>query len=407
MPDQPRDEWETLRWEESEEDRRRWRRRLQRGLIPLMLLIAIVIWISYPRPVAVTVYRVVPTDPIEHRTVLSASGYVTARRQATVSSKITARIQEVLVEEGQRVKKGQILARLDDSNIRRNLALAKARVEEIRKQVEEARAQWDLAEKELQRIERLFQNHVVSQSDLDQARAARDAWRARTEALQRSILSAEKEVQVWEQQLEDTIIRAPFDGVVTTKDAHPGEMISPVTAGGGYTRTGICTIVDMTSLEIEVDVNESMIERVHPGQEVVAHLDAYPEWAIPAHVIAIVPTADREKSTIKVRIGFDHLDPRILPEMSIRVAFLDDRSNQQLAPFYIPANAVHSQNGRHWVWKIVKGRAVQAEVRVGQIENQEIGVFEGLKAGDWIVVQSAKPLQEGVRVRFPAKRSGD
>jgi RND family efflux transporter MFP subunit len=255
-------------------------------------------------------------------TVLNGSGYVTARREATVSSKITGKVAEVLVEEGTRVAEGQVLARLDDTNVTASLLLARAQRDSARKALEETRVRLRESDQDFERQAALIRSNVAAQADFDHAQAAALALRAKLEAQQADVAVAERSIGVWERQLDDTVIRAPFPGVVTSKNAQPGEMISPMSSGG-FTRTGICTIVDMDSLEIEIDVNESYINRVAPGQAAEAVLDAYPDWKIPCHVVAIIPTADREKSTVKVRIGFDRLDPRILPEMSVKVAFRD------------------------------------------------------------------------------------
>jgi len=384
---------------DDEEEPRSWRRRALKWAAALLAAAAALGWWLRPRPEPVRVFVVSRADPTDRRTVLNASGYVAARRQATVSSKITARIVEVLIEEGQQVKQGQVLARLDDANVRRNLELAQAQVSEAQKQADEARARLDQARKEWRRVSRLTKEGVSTPSDLDRAKAELDAWQARLDAANRAIEVARKQVAVWEQQIEDTVIRAPFDGVVTTKNAQPGEMISPVSAGGGYTRTGICTIVDMASREIEVDVNESYIHRVFEGQPVIARLDAYPDWPIPGKVIAVVPTADRQKSTIKVRIAFDKLDPRVLPEMSIRVAFLKRaKPGEKLAPFYIPAEAVGRTGGARWVWKIVDGKVRRTPIQCGPEEDGEVGVELGLEEGDRIVAGGLDRLREGMRV---------
>ena len=258
------------------------------------------------------------------RTVLNASGYVTARREATVSSKVTGKVMEVLIEEGMKVTNGQVVARLDDSNVKTSLDVAVAQLASAKAALAETEAQLKDADQEFQRTTELAKQHIASQSDLDLAESNAKALQAHLAQQQLDIVVAERQVEMWQQQMDDMIIRAPFDGVITTKDAQPGEMISPVSAGGGFTRTGIGTIVDMNSLEIEIDVNESYINRVEPGQPVEATLDAYPDWKIPCKVIAIIPTADRDKSTVKVRVGFDQLDPRILPDMSVKVAFRDN-----------------------------------------------------------------------------------
>jgi RND family efflux transporter MFP subunit len=255
--------------------------------------------------------------------VLEASGYVTARRRSTISSKVTGRIEEVLVEEGMRVEAGQPLARLDDAQAAALLALAEAQLGAARGAVEETRVRLAEAHLERERQASLVASGVAAPAALDAARAEADSLAARLALGGDEVAVAQRQVAVRRQDLRDTVIRAPFAGMVVSKDAQPGEMISPMSAGGGFTRTGICTLVDMASLEIEVDVNEAYIQRVRPGQRVAAVLDAYPELTLPAHVITSVPTADRQKATVKVRIGFDQLDERVLPEMGVKVTFRD------------------------------------------------------------------------------------
>lgn len=255
--------------------------------------------------------------------VLDASGYVVARRMATVSSKFTGKVTEILVEEGMAVEAGQVLARMEADNARTEFNLARSRVAAMQAAEREARARLQEAEVSLARTENLVSRNLVSLADLDTARAAVESLRASMDARAAERRVAEQQLELARQNLEDTEIRAPFAGVVTVKNAQPGEIVSPISAGGGHTRTGICTLVDMQSLEIEVDVNEAYIKRVFPGQRVHARLDAYPDWTIPAKVAAVVPTADRQKATIKVRIEFEELDPRILPEMGIKVSFLE------------------------------------------------------------------------------------
>ena len=263
-------------------------------------------------------------------TVLNASGYVTARRQATVSSKVTGKVIEILIEEGMEVEEGQVLARLDVSNVGAGLRLAEAQLGAARSTVRETEVRRDQAGIELRRQEKL-----VAERDRQPGGAGPGAGRARcpggaaSTASERTSAVAERQVAVWRQQMEDRTIRAPFAGIVVAKNAQPGEMISPISAGGGFTRTGIGTVVDMSSLEIEVDVNEAYINRVRADQPVSATLDAYPDWRIPCHVIAVIPTADRQKATVEVRIGFDELDPRILPDMGVKVEFREAESETE------------------------------------------------------------------------------
>ncbi len=333
------------------------------------------------------------------RTLLNASGYVTARREATVSSKVTGKVLEALVEEGMKVEAGQILARIDSSNVEKSLHLAEAQLESVRKALGETRAQLDHAEREVKRLSRLAAGQSASRVELDQAETQAKALQARLDKQTADIAVSEQEVALWKQQMDDAIIRAPFGGVVTTKNAQPGEMISPMSVGG-FTRTGICTIVDMSSLEIEVDVSESYINRVEPGQPVEATLDSYPDWRIPAKVIAIIPTADRQKATVKVRVGFEKLDPRILPDMSVKVAFQSagDTQPARRSPT-IPRSAIRQSDGKDVVWLVRDGRVERRAVKVGEARGDEVTVVAGLDGGERVVVEGADDLTEGVKVR--------
>ncbi len=371
------------------------------GVLVVALGAGIVLWRkrSGGVPVRTVLVREATGNGIE-RTVLNASGYVTARRQATVSSKITAKVTEVLVEEGMHVQEGQLLARLDDTNVKTSLRLAEAQRVSATNALAETRVRIREADQELQRQAGLIKNKIATQADYDHAEAALLALKARLEAQQAEVEVAEKQVAYWQQQLDDTIIRAPFAGIVTSKNAQPGEMISPISAGGGFTRTGICTIVDMESLEIEIDVNESYINRVRPGQAVEATLDAYSDWKIPCKVIAIIPTADRQKSTVKVRVGIDKLDPRILPEMSVKVAFREVGGSGPVAgrTVIVPKAAVQQQDGRSVVHVVQSGRAERRAVTVSSTRSDEVVVSAGVAAGERVIVDWPKGLSDGAAV---------
>ena len=333
------------------------------------------------------------------RIVLNASGYVTARRAATVSSKVTGKVVEVLIEEGMKVKAGQVLARLDDANIKASLKVVEAQLESAKAALAETRAQLKQASQEFQRVTELAKRSIASQSDLDQAESNAKSLQAHLARQELDVTVAERQVTAWQQQMDDMTIHAPFDGVITTKDAQPGEMISPVSAGGGFTRTGIGTIVDMSSLEIEIDVNESYINRVEPGQAVEATLDAYPVWKIPCKVIAIFPTADRGKSTVKVRVAFDQLDPRILPEMSVKVAFRDAGGTAATRTVMVPKNAVRSQDGRDVVFIVQNGRAERRAVTVSDTQGDDSVLSAGVSAGEKVVVNAPADLKDGMAVK--------
>lgn len=337
-------------------------------------------------------------------TVLDASGYVTARREATVSAEITGKVAEILVEEGMRVDEGQIVARLDDTTPRAQLALGAARVDSARAALREIEAQLRVAKLERNRLRDLAERELTSASSLDAAEANHDALAARLAAGREEVKVAERNVALARDALDDMTIRAPFAGMVVSKDAQPGEMISPISAGGGYTRTGICTIVDTDSLEIEVDVNEAYIGRVKPGQRVTATLDAYPDWHIPAEVIAIVPTADRQKATVRVRIGFLERDERILRDMGVKVAFLGSEAPADAPPepegVTVSSEALHSDDAGDFVWRIENDSVERRGVRLGTSNNaRRVVVLEGLAAGDRIVRSSSGPLTAGQQIR--------
>ena len=336
----------------------------------------------------------------EGTTVLNASGYVTARRQATVSSKVTGRVTEVFIEEGMQVSAGQVLARLDDSNAAVNLRLAEAQVGAASTTLAETRVRQREAAVELERMMRLQARAIVSQSELDRAQAEVDSLAARIEQQREEIKVAESRVALWQQELTDREIRAPFAGVVVTKNAQPGEMISPMSAGGSFTRTGIGTIVDMTSLEIEVDVNESYINRVRADQPVEAVLDAYSDWKIPARVIAIIPTADRQRATVKVRIGFDELDSRVLPDMGVKVAFRDaEQVGETRTALAIPRRAVRDDEGQEIVLVLSGDTLERRAITLGDVRGDQAFVLDGLAAGERVVVDGPDELTNGTIVR--------
>lgn len=335
--------------------------------------------------------------------VLNASGYVVARRQATVSAKVTGKVSEVLIEEGMAVKEGQVLARLDDSTTQPLYALAQRQLESSRKKLEEVEVRLAEATRTLRRTQQLRTDKLVSESQLDTAQSEVAATNARLEALRSDVQVAEGTVRVRRQDLDDLIVRAPFDGVVVSKDAQPGEMISPISAGGGFTRTGIATIVDMESREIEVDVNESFINRVKEGQRTEALLDAYPDWTIPSHVINIVPTADRQKATVRVRIGFDQLDPRILPDMGIKVSFLENSKEPGTVAsrpaVRVPAASVVKDGDASYVWRVQDGQVERVAVSTGGERDGQVEVLSGINAGEVVVSSPVEGLKDGDDVK--------
>ena len=367
------------------------------------------VWATRERPIEVEAVSVTERSAGAQASVLNASGYVTARRRATVSSKITGKMIEVNVEEGMAVREGQVLARLDDSTARAALALSIAQAESARKAVTENEVRLAQARVTLGRTTALLKGGANSQAEVDQAKAEVDSIDARILALREQVNVAERQVALQQTDLDNTIIRAPFSGVAISKDAQPGEMVSPVSAGGGFTRTGICTIVDMKSLEIEVDVNESYINRVQPKQAVSAVLDAYPDWQIPAHVITLVPTADRQKATVLVRIGFEKLDPRILPDMGVKVTFLRDDGHAgpgaEVAAArpvtLVPKGAIRMDDVSSYLFLVggPEGNVVTRKtVKVGDTDGDRVEVLGDVRTGDRVVVSPPPELVDGARV---------
>lgn len=404
MPDAVHERLESLRIDRSEEDADRSRRgRYVAVALAVAVVLAAAWWLLGRDPglrVAVATPVSASAGPSGGLSVLDASGYVVARRQATVSSKVTGRVEEVLVEEGMQVREGQVLARLDDVNARRELELAEARATAARSRVSEIEVQLREAELTLGRTRALLERGAESQARLDAALASRDGLAARLRAAEDEAEVSERQVALTRQALEDTRIRAPFDGVAVSKDAQPGEMISPVSAGGGFTRTGITTIVDMSSLEVEVDVNEAYIQRVRPEQRAVAVLDAYPEWRIPAHVITIVPTADRQKATVRVRIGFDELgDPRILPDMGVKVSFGAEGAREAGTTLLIPNRAVRLEGGTPVVFVVRDDRVERRAVALGAESGESVAVRAGVRPADRVVLDPPPEMVDGDPVR--------
>lgn len=335
--------------------------------------------------------------------VLDATGYVVARRMATVSAKITGKVLEVMIEEGQKVEAGQVMARLDPVDAAAQRDFAAAQLAAARSEIGSVEAQLQEAESNAVRMDRLVRAKLVSTSQHEQAIAQRDALRAQIDTARRNAQVAGSRLGIAEQDLDNTVVRAPFSGVVIAKAAQPGEIVSPLSAGGGYTRTGIGTIVDMDSLEIEVEVGEAFIGRVQPRMPVEATLNAYPDWKIPAEVIAIIPAADRGKATVKVRIALEVRDPRIVPDMGVRVSFLEaarpEAAAAQPAGVLAPSSAIVARNGQHVAFVVVDGAVDERSVRLGRSLGDDREVLAGLAGGDLVVVDPPARLADGARVR--------
>ena len=366
-------------------------------------------WMTVSRTVPVTVAaaQAVGGSGAAAGAVLQATGYIVARRQATVSTQITGTLTAVYIDAGDKVTKGQLLARLEDASQRAALDAARANARSADAQIEQSRAQLTQAQADARRQRDLLAQGMVSPQAAEQADTAVVVNQTTVQARQRAADASRAQLAEAQVQFDYTIVRAPFAGVVTAKAAQVGEIVSPLSAGGGFTRTGVGTIVDMDSLEIEVDVNEASIGQVKPDMPCEAVLDAYPDWKIPAHVIAIIPTADRGKATIKVRVGFEQKDGRMVPEMGVRVSFLKPPTQQtasgaaQPAGVTVPPDAIVERGGERIVFVLMQDR-----VKMRKIRTDGPRILDGVQAGEQVVRAPPAELADGAKVSIattPAK----
>jgi RND family efflux transporter MFP subunit len=373
------------------------------GVLLLALSAALGWWfLAGNRPIAVQTTTVRANGQgASANSVLQATGYVTARRAATVSAQITGTLTEVLIDEGFRVKKGQVLARLDDSGLRSGLAAAEAQARASQATVAQLRAQLAQAEADARRQVELAASGMATRQNQEQTATAVRAYAAQLDAAQRQAEATQAQVVQAHVNFDYATVRAPFDGVVTARAAQVGEIISPLSAGGGFTRTGVGTIVDMDSLEVGVDVNEAYIAQVKADMPCEAVLDAYPDWKIPAHVVAVIPSADRGKATVKVRVALDQKDARVLPEMGVRVSFLAAKPQVQTAPVpgvLLPPAALAQRHGGEVVFVVHEGKATQNAVKFGSDVGKFKLVTEGLKAGETVILSPSAELKDGSTV---------
>lgn len=374
-------------------------------LVVLALVLGGVVWLLLSeRAVAVqTATAVTPGAGSDAGAVLQATGYITARRQATVSAQITGTLTAVLIEEGDHVEKDQILARLDDSGYKAQLEAAKAQADAAHAQIAQIQVQVRQATLDAERLQSLVRQGLVSKQSAEQSSSQVDALRAQLNAQRQHARAADAQTTLAQVNFDYCIVRAPFAGVVTSKDAQVGEIISPLSAGGGFTRTGVGTIVDMDSLEIDVDVNEAYIGRVKPDMPAQAVLDAYPDWTIPAHVVAIVPTADRGKATVKVRVALENKDDRVVPDMGARVSFLEEKSAPAAsAPqgVLVPASAITQREGHSVVFVIDGDKARQRTVTPATQTYGDLRLLpDGVSAGDSVVLSPPAELKSGSDVQ--------
>src|SRR6266851_4803881 len=388
-------------------------KRIMYAAIPVLIfagIVAAAFAFRSQKPV-VEVAAAAKADPNGPQTLLNASGYITPRRRATIAAKITGRVTGVFFDEGTRVAEGQLLATLDDSDVKRALDSAKADRDAAHAAIADYEVQLRNANIQLKRAQDLQAAGVQTQETLDNARTAVDSLKAKIELAKQQVAAAESRIGVAQQAVDNCTIRAPFAGIVVSKDAQVGEMVSPNSAGGGFTRTGIATIVDMKSNEIEVDVNESYIARVENGQQVTATLDAYPDRPIPSKVRTVIPTADRQKATVKVRITILNLDKYnfILPDMGVKVAFLEnekpvakdknkDRGPQAVA--FIPKGAVRSDANASFVFLVRDGKVERRAVSLGLDRGTDVAILAGVSPGDSLVVKGPESLHDGDKIEI-------
>jgi RND family efflux transporter MFP subunit len=389
------------------------------AIVVLVLLLAgaAAFW-ALSRPgassIRVAVARALPPSPgnAGGASILDASGYVVARRQATVSAKLTGKLEQLFIEDGQHVKAGEILARLDDTNAMAALGQAKAAVAQAEAAVAQARTAAEDIAPTYERNRQQAAAGLISAEALEASKSAFDAQASALRVAEANLAVQRAGLEVAQRNENDTVVRAPYAGVITSKNAQPGEIISPFSAGGAFTRTGIGTLVDMDSLEVEVEVNENFISRVHADAPAILKLNAYPDWQIPATVIAVVPTADRSKATVKVRVGFKSRDPRILPEMGARVSFLDPPAKAGASPaeaqranegVVVPQDAVMAAAGTASdtgvVFVVHDDRVERRAVRLGARGGDGQIVLAGLSSGERVAVGELGALSDGMRVR--------
>jgi RND family efflux transporter MFP subunit len=400
----PKHDLGSLKISEAQRKNTRLRRRAIFAAIPLLLLACLLTAVYKVRSQKLSVDVVTASKPEGgSQTLLNASGYVTPRRRATIAAKITGRVTGVYFDEGTHVREGQLLATLDDSDAKRALESAQADRDASQAAIADFEVQLKNADIQLYRARELQRAGVQTQEALDNATMQADSLRAKIALSKEQVAAAVARIAVAQQSLDNCTISAPFEGIVVSKDAQVGEMVSPISAGGGFTRTGIATIVDMKSNEIEVDVNESYIARVRPQQRVAATLDAYPDRVLAAKVRTVIPSADRQKATVKVRITFDKLEDFILPDMGVKVAFLEDEPAAKDNPHavaYIPQGAVRKDANVSFVLLVRDGRVERRAISLGKNHGSEVAVVAGLSPGDSLVIRGPDNLHDGDKVEI-------
>jgi RND family efflux transporter MFP subunit len=369
----------------------RSRRGLWLGIIAVLVLAALALAFLRPRPTVVEVASATATGGGTLTAAgITASGYVVARTKASVSAKVLGRLTYLSVQEGSRVGRGQVMARIENGDYRAALAAARAQLAQLR-------AESSQAARDLERAKKLLEQHVISDTDLEQART-------RHVALEAQVEGALAQVELAAANLGNTEVRAPFAGTVLRKDAEVGEIVAPSSAGGGLTRTAIVTMADLSTLEVEVDVNEAYIAQVASGQKARITLDAYPDTSFAGQVRQVVPTADRQKATVQVKVSILDRDPRILPEMGAKVEFLHEEGQAAIAAaprrVLVPSAAIARGGAQPRVWVVTDGKAKSRVVELGPSRGDQIEVRSGLDGGESVVLDAPAGLKEGAKVKI-------
>jgi HlyD family secretion protein len=357
-----------------------------------------------PRASAVATTPIVTAYASQQFVVLNAAGYVVAQRKAAISSKASGRLEWLGVAEGTRVKAGEVIARLDARDVAAQLEAARANVEVAKAALEQARAEERDAAASLDRTQNLNKQKFVSQSALDQAKARADRAVAGVASARAAIVAAQATAKNAQIAVDYTLIRAPFDGIILSKSANVGDMVTPFSSAAD-SKGAVVTMADMSTLEVEADVSESSLARIHPGQPAEIVLDALPDTRFRGAVSRMVPTVDRAKATVMTKVRFEAIDPRVLPEMSAKVSFLSRpvTAEQQAAMIAVHRDALTQRDGKTLVFVLRDGKAVAVPVTPGPTVGELTAVTGEVKSGEKAVLKPAPELASGTAVKPVAK----
>ena len=384
--------------------RRRTRRNAWLAVLAILVVAAVAFAVLRPTVAAVETTPVVTTYPSQQYVVLNATGYVVAQRKAAISSKATGRLEWLGVAEGSRVKRGDVIARIDSRDVEAQAQSARANVGAARATVEQARVEQRNADVELKRNQDLVTRGFISQSALDTARARADRAAAGVASAQAALAAAEANARNAEVAVDYTQIRAPFDGVILSKSANVGDLVTPFSSATD-SKGAVVSMADMSTLEVEADVSEASLAKVHVGQPAEIVLDALPDTRFRGHISRMVPTVDRAKATVMTKVSFDDIDPRVLPEMSAKVSLLSQEVTpaEQKPLLAVNRDAIVERDGRAVVLVVRDGRATVVPVTLGAKVGDMTAIAGDLKSGDKVVLKPPASLANGALVKTAAK----